>query len=162
MSDAIVRFEGEYRFLSNFWPVSVTLPDDGPMCPRLGLGQTVYPTVEHAYQAAKTLDAQERVKIAVCSSPGKAKALGKEVTLRPDWDLLKIGVMYDLLQQKFKENPLRQQLLDTGTASLIEGNNWGDTYWGVCNGIGENRLGGLLMLVRNQLFMDDYLRNRYP
>lgn len=45
----------------------------------------------------------------------------------------------------------RDQLLATGGVELIEGNDWGDAFWGVCGGYGQNWLGVLLMLVRSEL-----------
>ena len=59
--------------------------------------------------------------------------------------------MRDLLRQKFAREPLRSQLLATGEAKLIEGNHWGDTFWGVCRGQGENHLGMLLMKAREEI-----------
>jgi ribA/ribD-fused uncharacterized protein len=111
----------------------------------------VYPSVEHAYQAAKTLDPKEREYFLQNVRPGLAKLKGKEVTLRPDWDSVKLKVMYDLVKQKFSTEPTRTMLLNTGDAELIEGNTWGDTFWGVFRGRGENHLGKILMQVRNEL-----------
>lgn len=135
----ISEFSGKYRFLSNFYPSPVFL--DG----------VEYPTVEHAYQAAKTVDRAERETISSALTPGKAKAKGKKVTLRYEWDVIKLSVMYDLLKQKFERSHLlKQLLLDTGDEYLEEGNTWNDTYWGVCAGVGANQLGLLLMQVRNE------------
>jgi N-glycosidase YbiA len=139
MSEPITEFRGCYRFLSNFWLCGIEL--DG----------VVYPSVEHAYQAAKTLNAEERATILDCKRPGEAKYKGRHVTMRKDWDKIKIGVMRDLLRKKFRIPYLRQKLADTGRAELIEGNYWGDVFWGVCNGVGENHLGKLLMEVRKEI-----------
>ncbi len=137
--DAITEFTGEYRFLSNFYESCVTYDF------------VIYPTLEHAYQAAKTLNLEERQKIKECKTPGQAKRMGRTVTLRPDWEQIKVHVMDNLLTKKFSLYPLKEQLLATKDKELIEGNTWGDTYWGVCNGQGENKLGQLLMNLRNQL-----------
>lgn len=137
----IDRFHGEYRFLSNFYPVEVTF------------GGNVYPSVEHAYQAAKTLDEEDRQKIAKLKTAGEAKRYGRKVKMRPDWDHVKLNIMKELLQQKFDrdENPDLWKLLSlTGKAKLVEGNDWHDTYWGVCDGIGANHLGRLLMEIRDE------------
>jgi N-glycosidase YbiA len=136
----VLEFQGEHRFLSNFFPSEIT--HDG----------ITYPTVEHAFQAAKTLDFHERWKIAHLKTPGQAKRAGRELTLRPDWDVVKRPIMLELVTLKYvRHRILRCHLLATGNAELIEGNTWGDTYWGKCRGKGENHLGKLTMLVRSQL-----------
>jgi ribA/ribD-fused uncharacterized protein len=136
----INSFSGHYRFLSNFYPARVTL--DG----------IEYPTVEHAYQAAKTLDSGERQVVRRAGTPGDAKRAGRRVTKRGNWESVKLTVMGNLLRQKFKSHrDLRQQLLETRDMQLIEGNTWSDTYWGQCDGVGENHLGRLLMQIREEL-----------
>lgn len=135
----IIAFQGAYRFLSNFWPCRVKWATE------------YYRSVEHAYQAAKTMSPLEWEKIQNCVTAGDAKRMGRKVTLRPDWDLDKMAVMLDLVRQKFTDPILRQQLLSTGDAELIEGNYWHDTFWGVCNGVGENHLGKIIMQVRKEI-----------
>lgn len=136
----ILAFNKEYRFLSNFYPALVTL--DG----------LEYPSTEHAYQAAKTLNPAEREAIRLSAKPGDAKRLGKKVTMREDWDIIKINVMKDLVRQKFTNHQdLKENLLATGDSYLEEGNSWHDVFWGVCNGKGENWLGKILMEVREEL-----------
>lgn len=134
----IVSFSGAFRFLSNFHPSEVTL--DGER----------YPSVEHAYQAAKSLDPAIRARLRNGCASAQAKRLGVWGTeLRPDWEQVKVGIMLGLLRQKFARGTLRGQQLDaTGDRQLVEGNWWGDTFWGVCGGVGENQLGKLLMQVR--------------
>jgi len=127
------------RFLSNFYPAVIIY--DG----------ITYPTVEHAYQASKTLNMSVRRDISQLPTPGGAKRAGRRLILRPGWDDMKIGVMDIILHRKFEIPHLRQSLLDTGNAYLIEGNTWGDTYWGVCNERGQNHLGKLLMKIRAEL-----------
>lgn len=136
--DAIWGFSGEFRFLSNFSPAPVIL--DG----------VVFPTVEHAYQAAKTLDPSTRTRIRACFSPGMAKRVGQTAPLRPDWEELKLDVMRDLLVQKFSLNAERWALLKaTKPRQIVEANWWGDTFWGVFRGRGWNHLGRLLMEIRD-------------
>lgn len=135
----IDRFRGEHYFLSNFWPARVSWQG------------ITYPTVEHAYQAAKTLLPSEQARIADCETPGKAKRLGRKIHVRSDWDEIKLKVMKDLLRQKFAHDELRAMLLETEHALLIEDNHWGDTYWGQSGGKGENWLGRLLMDVRDEI-----------
>lgn len=136
----ITKFRGDYAFLSNFYvPAQVTL--DGHM----------YVSVEHAYQAAKTVDEHERRRIREALTPGVAKRMGKKVIMRPDWEEIKETVMLDLCRQKFANNPLRTLLLKTKGQDLVEGNEWGDVFWGVCNGVGENKLGKILMQIRDEI-----------
>jgi ribA/ribD-fused uncharacterized protein len=127
----IDSFSGPNRFLSNF----VTVPH------RVRLGREMYPSV----------DPIERQKVRECNTAGQAKRMGRRVTKRDDWESIRIGVMKDLLRQKFGDEPFRSQLLATGTQELIEGNTWNDVFWGVCDGEGENWLGKLLMEVRAEL-----------
>lgn len=136
----IDRFQGQYRFLSNFYPAIVTLGDDD------------YPTVEHAYQAAKSPYPRERRMIRLAATPGDAKRLGSRLLLRLGWEDLKLSIMEDLVRQKFTRHPhLRSLLLLTGHQELIEENSWGDRFWGVCRGEGENHMGKILMKVREEV-----------
>lgn len=133
-------FFDEYRFLSNFWMAEVEFE---------GLR---YPSVEHGYQAAKTLDIHERVYISGLPTAGKAKRRGSKVVLRADWEQVKLGIMEELVRQKFTRHEcLKQKLLVTAQLRLVEENSWGDTFWGVCRGEGKNHLGEILMKVREEL-----------
>jgi N-glycosidase YbiA len=133
-------FKNEYRFLSNFWVSDIKYN-----------GKT-YKTAEHAFQAAKCLYESDAENIWYAAGPADAKKLGRTVVMKPNWENIKIGIMLDILTIKFTENEqLKQKLLNTGTEQLIEGNWWGDTFWGVCNGVGENWLGELLMDIRKDL-----------
>ena len=82
---------------------------------------------------------------------GQVKRLGGKVSMRGDWDEIKVGVMRDLIRIKFQDEQLVAELLCTGHKELIEGNTWNDIFWGVCNGKGENWLGRILMEVREDL-----------
>ncbi len=136
---AIKGFRGGYRWLSNFWPATVTL--DG----------ITYPTTEHAYQAAKTLDPEIRQQIAALDKPGKTKRFARKIQIRPDWDNVKLAVMEDLIRQKFNIPELREKLLATGDAYIEETNTWGDRFYGVSGGVGLNHLGKIIMKVRDEL-----------
>ena len=134
MISKIESFHDEYRFLSNFW--DVTIEYEG----------VFYHSAEHAFQAAKTLDKEQRLEMARKKSPGEANRFGREITLRSDWQDVKVKVMKDVLAAKFRfGDRLAERLVETGDAELIEGNTWGDIIWGVCDGVGENLLGRLLM-----------------
>lgn len=136
----IDKFEGEFRFLSNFGPGQVEYEGE------------VYLTSEHLYQALKTIDPDERKFVRVAPTAGEAKKRGKKITLREDWDNIKDDLMRMIIRLKFEQNPdLAEKLIATGDQELIEGNWWGDRVWGVCNGVGENRLGILLQELRAEL-----------
>lgn len=133
----IDKFSDRYSFLSNFYQQPFHY--DGHLAR----------TSEHHFQAAKAMDKEDAFRIRTAASPGLSKKWGREVTRRPDWDEVKIQIMTDILMEKFGQClNLRRALLDTGDAELIEGNTWGDTFWGVCKGKGENHLGRVLMRVR--------------
>lgn len=133
---------GDFRFLSNFyeWPNIVDF------------NGVFYSSTEAAYQAAKSLDPIEH-KIFATLPPADSKRRGRAIKMRPDWESIKLEVVEALLRQKFSDrNPhLVEALLATGDAVLVEGNYWGDTFWGVCRGKGLNHLGRLLMERRAQL-----------
>jgi ribA/ribD-fused uncharacterized protein len=141
--DAIGPFADQYRFLSNFAPVSVRY--DG----------TDFSTSEHAYQAAKARDEPELYdQIAAATGFDKAKRLGRRTALPDDWDERKRYVMLEIVTAKFSQNPDdRERLLATGEKPLVELNSWGDTYWGadIETGEGLNMLGRILMSVRSAL-----------
>lgn len=140
MKTPINSFNNEFAFLSNFYSSPIVYEG------------IEYPTVEHAFQAAKTFDFETRVKIAAATTPGQAKRLGRSVTLRSDWEQVKDSIMEELVRRKFQSSTsLCLQLWSTGDRELIEGNTWNDTYWGVCNGVGRNQLGKTLMKIREEL-----------
>lgn len=135
----INSFRGKYYFLSNFYDAPVTYE---------GL---TYMNNEAAFQSAKVLSKQER-ELFTGLDPSAAKRRGRAVTLRSDWEKVKNQVMYDICKAKFTQNEeLKAKLLATGEAHLEEGNTWGDTTWGTVDGVGENRLGKILMQVRYEL-----------
>jgi len=139
----IQEFQGDHRFLSNFWPTLVCF--DGE----------VYPTAEHAYQAAKCRNKTDCTKIRDARTPAQAKRFGRLVPIRADWESIKEEVMETVVQEKFRANSfLQQKLLETKDQELIEGNWWGDRYWGVCRGMGKNRLGIILMRVRSRFLKE--------
>lgn len=140
----ITGFNGPNRFLSNFWPGMIEFE---------GLE---YPSVEHAYQAAKSTDNNVRESIRKIIFPGEAKKMGASVVLRPDWDDVKLSIMRTLLRKKFYNPELKSMLLATGDANLVEGNYWHDNFWGSCTclgcgNVGMNHLGKLLMETRQNL-----------
>lgn len=135
----ITEFKGKYRFLSNFHHAPLTV---------IGIP---YLSSEAAYQASKTLDLKQREMFSELG-PTDAKKLGNQIALRPNWDTVtKLECMELCLRSKFQNNPqLLDWLIATGDVKLIEGNHWGDTFWGVCKGKGTNYLGKLLMIIREE------------
>lgn len=132
-------FSGEKAFLSNMYQAPVRYQ------------RVIYPSAEHAYQAAKVLDPAQREPF-LHGTGYTAKRLGKSLTLRPDWNQVKRAIMHAIVSDKFTRNDhLRQLLSATGADPLVEINDWGDRYWGVSGGTGENWLGRILTEVRAQL-----------
>jgi ribA/ribD-fused uncharacterized protein len=136
----IISFRGEYDFLSNFYYLEKSLHG--------------YPTIEHFYQAMKSVSVDQRAYIKNHPSKG-LKAAAKGLTIREDWDEVKLDVMLYGLRFKFSDNNpiLKSKLISTGALYIQEGNWWGDKFWGVClkTNTGENNLGKLLMQVRREI-----------
>ena len=144
----INRFIGQYAFLSNFYPTYIKL--DG----------SIYPSVENAYQASKTINPKERYPFLDCK-PNVSKKIGRLISIRPDWDNIRLVIMRELLDQKFHKKDMKELLLMTGDQELIEGNWWGDKFWGVCQGEGRNELGKMLMDIRKGLSMENTEEAKY-
>ena len=152
----IENFSYKYAFLSNYAISPITMHDQ------------LWPSVEHIFQAAKTLDKGEREYIRTSGTPSISKRRGKKVQLRDDWQDIKQEIMLKSIRLKFKQNPeLKAKLLDTGNEDLIEGNTWHDNIWGDChckncsNIQGTNYLGKILMQVRKELISIDQEGIRY-
>ena len=140
----ISGFFEKYRFLSNFYRAPVDYEG------------VRYPTVEHAFQAAKTRDKGLRRVIRGLRSPAEAKRFGRRLALRSDWEKIRVKVMGDLVWDKFSSDQrLARKLLMTRDEELVEVNTWGDEFWGVCYGKGENHLGRILTRVRGRLRQEE-------
>lgn len=137
----IAGFKGNYRWLSNF-----------ERCDILYKG-ILYPSAESAYQAQKTLDIKARHIFSKLDAR-EAKTLGKIINIRPDWDNVKLELMYEICEIKFNLPQFKPRLIDTGEMKIIESNYWGDTFWGECDGVGENHLGKIIMQVRDKIFKE--------
>ena len=140
----INKFEGKYRFLSNFYEHPVTVD------------RLTYRNSEAAFHAGKTIYKEQFTNL----SASDAKKLGRRINMRYDWDEVKDLWMFHVLMCKFSDNELRQKLMDTGDEELVEGNTWHDNYWGsctcqTCKNLGKNKLGHLLMIVRSELEKED-------
>ena len=141
----VSAFTGKYAFLSNFYYAPITYL------------QHQYANNEAAFQAQKTVFSKEQQRFYMkhLTNPVDARKLGRRVTLRPDWNQLRIRYMYEICLAKFIQHPeLKQALLATGDAVLVEGNSWGDRFWGRADGFGENHLGYILMDIREKFNMD--------
>lgn len=152
----ISHFTGEYKFLSNFYPciIAATAPDGR---------RFVLPSVEHAYQASKAVRVEDFLKfVDIELTAGQSKRIGRNIEIRSDWNKIRVSVMRDFVYQKFSKQlhpELVQLLLDTGDRELIEGNWWGDDFWGVYTENGKNYLGKILMMRRKQLqFERDFMQ----
>jgi ribA/ribD-fused uncharacterized protein len=141
----INSFTKEFRFLSNFYPHSMMWEYFEPEYTVIH-----YPTLEHIYQSFKTHDIAIKKHIATLTA-GQAKRYARTIQLREDWELIKLPIMESLVRTKFCRGELKEMLLATKGFELVEGNNWGDTFWGVCKGQGENHLGKILMRTRDWL-----------
>ena len=136
----IYGFFGEYRWLSNFHLSPVTV--DG----------MTYNSAEHAFMAMKTFNPDERKVLSLMSLPVDARRYGQTVKLRPDWERVKVSMMKKVLQAKFHQDKgLGAALLATDPLYLEETNDWGDVFWGVSEGKGQNNLGRTIMEVRDEL-----------
>lgn len=140
MPDIITRFRGPFKFLSNLYPTPITYKGNTYCC------------LEAAYQAQKSLDPAIQERFANIRLPYKARGMGQRIkTIRPDWFDIRISIMEELLYIKFSHPQLKEWLQCTGQSKIVECNTWGDTFWGIYNGVGENHLGTLLMKVRDTL-----------
>lgn len=138
-ADPIRGFQGEFRWLSNFWPCVIY--HDG----------VYYPSTENAYQALKFEHPSKRRLIATLD-PGQAKRYARSnFTPSPEWLANRVRLMKFVLKKKFERgSELAAKLEETGDRHIEETNHWGDTFWGVCDGVGENHLGRLIMEIREE------------
>lgn len=135
----INNFSGEYFFLSNFYSAPVKYEG------------TIYRNNEAAFQAQKCINPANKQKF-IDLIPSEAKRLGRRIELRRDWENVKVSIMKNIVKAKFEQNSkLAEKLIATKDTHLEEGNSWGDRVWGTVNGIGTNKLGKILMEVRNEI-----------
>jgi N-glycosidase YbiA len=136
------RVQDEYGVFSNFALYPIWL--DGKR----------WPTSEHYFQARKFTHAEQREAIRAETSPMAAARIGRDRNwpLRPGWEEVKDEVMREALWAKFTQHSgLRELLLSTGDATIIE-HTRNDAYWGDGgDGKGKNMLGRILMEVRERI-----------
>ncbi len=140
-TEPITLFDGEFAFLSNFFPCKIEF------------GRRIFPSSEHMFMSFKQTSKEWKD---ICATggftPGQIKRKARKIELRPDWEEIKFDCMEKALIAKFSQSEeLKEKLLSTGDRVLIEGNTWKDFCWGVCDGVGENMLGKILMEVRDSL-----------
>ena len=139
-TDTMIKgFFGEYRWLSNFYEASVVFEEN------------TFLSSEAAYQSAKTTDEYAK-SLFTKMTPSQSKKYGNEIKSIREWDKIKLNVMYAVVKDKFTRHEfLKKKLIETGEKHLEELNDWGDTFWGTCNGKGKNHLGLILMKIRKEL-----------
>lgn len=134
-------FKNEAGFLSNFSPYK-----PGEEFVHEGIK---YPSNEHFYQAMKFKDYSVKQKIAEHPARGLKAFVRTLGDIRSDWNSIKDSVMETGLKHKFSLPRYKELLKSTGSEELVERNNWGDKYWGKVEGFGENKLGKMLMEIRD-------------
>ena len=136
------RAEDDYGCFSNFSRHGITL--DGKY----------WPTTEHYFQAQKFVGTEHETIVHAAKAPGEAARLGRDRNrpLRSDWEGVKDGIMRKAVRAKVAQHAdVREELLGTGDAKLIEDTS-GDYYWGRgTRGTGKNMLGIILVEVREEL-----------
>lgn len=137
----IAGFRGDFRWLSNFERCDIYYKG------------ILYKSTEAAYQAQKTLNIKARYIFSKLDAR-ESKTLGKVINIREDWDSVKLTIMEDVCRIKFNLPEFKFKLVDTGEMEIVESNHWKDIFWGVCDGIGENNLGKILMKLRDEIKND--------
>ena len=150
--DGVITFfepTGPWAELSNFFRHGFELDD------------LAWPSVEHYYQAAKSLDLDVQQQIRQAATPREAKNMGRAIpNLRPDWEQVKETVMRSALKAKFSHPKLREILLASGDRPIEERSPY-DSYWGTGgDGQGKNRLGQLLMELRTTMLHPQNSKHR--
>lgn len=131
-------FRNEYDFLSNFYNCKVTYEG------------ITYKNAEAAFQAQKEDNVTNRIVYSFVD--GKtAKKWGRKAKLRKNWEKIKDNLMYEIVKEKFLQNDELKIKLKNIKKEIIEENYWNDTYWGVCNGIGKNKLGEILEKIKKEI-----------
>lgn len=139
-------FSGEWSIIDNFAPTPVIVD--------VGFGKIEYATSEHAFAAAKARNRIDHDKVAGCLNTGGAKAIGRRIELRHDWEDIKFAIMWRVLLNKFSQNgEAAMTLINTEDRVIYEGNTWADRIWGVTSSgsgfmRGQNALGFMLMEIR--------------
>lgn len=137
---SVNQFRGDNFYLSNMYQCKVPMRINGKTYQ--------FSSVEAAFQAHKD---PERAGEFVGIYGKDAKKLGRQVNMRRDWESIKDDIMRDCVRSKFENNPKLAAKLKSTEGLLVENNTWGDRYWGMCGGVGQNKLGQILMEERDVL-----------
>lgn len=136
----ITNFRKEYGWLSNMYKCDIEYEGH------------LFKSVENAYMWAKNKDSRDWLYVCLNNEPNLVKRFSKDIFIRSDWEDVKLKIMYELLLLKFKQEPFKTKLKNTGLQNIQEGNYWNDKFWGVClksnPNEGENHLGRLIMHIR--------------
>ena len=132
-----MKFRDEYAFLSNMYTCKINMQIEGR--------DYTFNCAESAFQAHKC---PARASEFANLSGKDAKKAGRHVPLRRDWEYIKDDVMTEVVKTKFKDPDLMKKLMSV-KGEICEDNTWHDTYWGKCGGVGQNKLGQILMSVRD-------------
>lgn len=148
----------KHEFLSNFYACRMEFSND------IDPDGRYYPTLEHAYQAAKATNVDDMKFVYWADTPADAKRRGRIIPVRKDWEKIKDDVMLKLLRIKFENTEMRNRLIETareGFEGFCEDNWWHDNYWGDChcpacaNIPGQNKLGKMLAQVRSEILAEE-------
>jgi ribA/ribD-fused uncharacterized protein len=155
-NNPLIAFSGEKRFLSNMWIAPFFIPENiVEKYKELELDSSLtFISSEHFYQYHKSYNKEYRKLILEQENPHKTKSLarkliGTKYELSYNWEEIKDTIMEIALECKFSQNIELLEKLSMIKGIIEEINNWNDTYWGICNGIGQNKLGKMLMNIRN-------------
>lgn len=118
---------------------------------KIQYGELLYPSLEHAFQAQRTEDMAERIRIRMTRSPADARRIGESLKPRIGWDSMKVSIMSELVSIKYSNRELATTLLSTGDSEISYTNEWNDRFWGSIGGNGENWLGRITMAVRDEV-----------
>jgi len=145
--------------LTNYWV----------LCTKITYEGKEYPTPEHLYQARKfiypgapAVNEKHAEAIRVASTSCKAKVLAsaptrktrsaKGLAINPQWDEIKLQVMREVIELKFRANPYCHWTLMSTHPFDLEERPPSDSFWGVgADGSGKNHLGKLLVELREKL-----------
>lgn len=151
MSKYVGSFSGDLEFLSNMYKIPIYFNES--KYDNFQPDFKVYPSSENLYQALKCKYIKDR-ELFQNVDPHKSKRIGKTIEIRSDWDNVRLEAMKLAIDLKFKNIELGEKLIDLPDGKIIEFNNWGDRFFGICNGEGLDHLGKILRAKKQQIIKD--------